>query len=363
MDPIYCLLVFLLILSLVHLALVVKFGLQIPINFIYHHYNRQDFKSNLETDIFRLCFLTIPLFYAPLAIFKGYNSLTSKTFTSDIVVLLLLICLTMYLLYVTKYKIWSDTFRKIEKPKNPQDEFNAKTKNTLDFHERAITDNEKLANSISNDLNKTKKILKSETSDIFKVTIDNQINIENLKNETIQKLNHCKADITYTNKKVNTIYNDLNNTKRTFESQTRDLFKVVTDNQNNILNIKKKIEVKPRESERREETVSKIEKACKLLMKDLEFLPSYNKDEKTIDFKKHDLTKLQAYQTLVVYFKTNYKVPEESTNAIIFSVFNAHFDIKEKELKSNNWQDFKNRLLPDIENNSLYSDLYHYIKK
>ena len=363
MDTIYFLLITFLLLTLAHLAFVTRFVIQIPVNFLFHSYNSKNNKSNLETDIFKLLIFSIPSFFAPLVIFNGYRSLSVENNDIDIALLVSLISLTIILLYCNKYKIWSDTFRKIEKPKSLQDDINYKTAQTLNLYQKDIINNNEKLSLVRNDLKKTKTTFENQTRDVIKVTIDNQKNIENLKNKTAQTFAVHQKDIICNNERLASISSDLKKTKKTFESQTRDVFKVAIDNQNDIEKLKKKTEVTPRKSDKREEKVSAIEKACKLFMIDLESLPSYNKEEKTIDNRQHDLTELQAYQTLIEYFKKNYQIPLHNTNAIIFSVFNAHFDIKEKELKSNNWNDFKNRLLPDIENNSLYSDLYLLIKK
>lgn len=184
MDTIYCLLITFVVLTLIHLAFVIKFGTQIPVNLLFHNYSNENNKSNLETDLFRLCFFSMPYLFAPLAIYRGYISLSIENDITDIIVLLLLISFTIYLLYSNIYKIWNDKFRKIEKPKSLQDEFNTKTVKTLILHEEAINCNHKKATSIGNDLNKTKKILKNKADDVFKMVINNKNNLVDIAEKT-----------------------------------------------------------------------------------------------------------------------------------------------------------------------------------
>ncbi|MBO3097620.1 hypothetical protein [Gelidibacter pelagius] len=124
-----------------------------------------------------------------------------------------------------------------------------------------------------------------------------------------------------------------------------------------VEDLKKKTIVKPRESQKRQQRIDKIEAGFKLFISELESFPDYNAKEKTIDYKKFELTELQSYQTLVEFFKRNYDVPQDKTYSAMFRIFNSHFNIKERDLHSNNWQDFNIRLLPDIENNYLFNDL------
>ena len=154
-------------------------------------------------------------------------------------------------------------------------------------------------------------------------------------------------------------------TKITLKTQNNHLntVKNTSEIEKNIQSLKKNTFTKPRNSKKREQKISTIEKGFKLFITELENFPNYNSEEKIIDYKKYELSELQAYQTLIEFFRKNYEVPLDQTYSIMFGIFNLHFNIKGKELKSNNWDDFKKRLLPDIENNTLISDLYLNIKK
>ncbi|MCL6219567.1 hypothetical protein [Zunongwangia pacifica] len=76
-----------------------------------------------------------------------------------------------------------------------------------------------------------------------------------------------------------------------------------------IEELSKKIIVKPRKSELRNEKVKVAKQQFELFKSDLKKLPEFNSRDKKFDsFKDENLTELQTYQTALWFFKENYNL-------------------------------------------------------
>lgn len=277
------------------------------------------------------------LFSLPLIFLNFYKSLEYTSALSDSIFLISLTSVTIFLILLNKKVIWSKKFRK---PLNPTTNAEEEIRKLKIEVANKIEENKHVSNNIVTSFNQ--KFLQTE-----KITLNNRNEIVSLS----WNLYHAKREL------QNTAFTVFKNHTKS-ESELEQIEKQVQ-------NLTKKVTSKPRESKRLDEKEDIIYKQFTSLIEDLRRdYPNYNHQERSLEgFSKYDLTELQAYQTLIAYFRENYNVPLENTLASMFRIFNDHFNIREKKLKSNNWSDFKNRLLPEMENNTFYSDLCLFINK
>ncbi|MDW5288857.1 hypothetical protein [Formosa sp. PL04] len=311
-----------------------------------------DRNYNSHVIFLKLC-VSIFLVSCPILFYKTYTSFSFQNESLNIVFLLALITLTCYLIYFNKNKVWSD--------KN-----NLNVKGWIPVSKRIDKNNEKIEDCIK------KQHLDNSELDTYKrntsksITDLNQTCIKREKIEVKHELaiKNLDTNQNYTDKRVSVLEIARTKTNKTVLKHELSI-KSLDTNQNythkNITDLKisfdKSQSKNKRVSSDKEEKCIKIENEFNKLLEDLETSSEYNSKNKTLNYKGNDLTELQAYQTLVIFFKDNYDVPKEKFNNVIFKIFNSHFSIKNTQLQSSNWSDFRNRLLPDIENNTFYSNL------
>lgn len=205
----------------------------------------------------------------------------------------------------------------------------------------------------------TKKIIKEKTEDF-----------SNKLNEFIKKIDELKSRVSDIEKTTSNIQkksyeakSEIDDLKNNFESFKKYSDQLSSEIKEDISLIKKKLEPKKRRLIKKEQNELKIKRNFPKLVEDLEnHFPFYNKELKSIDYKKFDLTELQTYQILLIFFKRNYELNIDKINNTIYPFFNNYFKM-ECEMKMNNWTQYGAKQENKIEENELYNDLYFYLKK
>lgn len=205
----------------------------------------------------------------------------------------------------------------------------------------------------------TKKIIKEKTEDF-----------SNKLNEFIKKIDELKSRVSDIEKTTSNIQkksyeakSEIDDLKNNFESFKKYSDQLSSEIKEDISLIKKKLEPKKRRLIKKEQNELKIKRNFPKLVEDLEnHFPFYNKELKSIDYKKFDLTELQTYQILLIFFKRNYDLNIDKINNTIYPFFNNYFKM-ECEMKMNNWTQYGAKQENKIEENELYNDLYFYLKK
>ncbi|WP_417785511.1 hypothetical protein [Tenacibaculum sp.] len=205
----------------------------------------------------------------------------------------------------------------------------------------------------------TKKIIKGKTEDL------------NIKlNELFKKFEGLNSEVTHIEKTTINIQkksfqtkSDIEDLRNSFDSFKKSSEQFDNDIKKEMSLIKKKLEPKKRKLIKKEQNELKIKRNFPKLIEDLEnHFPFYNKELKSIDYKKFDFTELQAYQILLIFFKRNYDLNIDKINNTIYPFFNNYFKM-ECNMKMNNWTQYGAKQENKIEENELYNDLYFYIKK
>jgi hypothetical protein len=199
-----------------------------------------------------------------------------------------------------------------------------------------------------------KKVIKSDFNALSKENITNKNDkfINRVKEDiVIIKDNQNKFEFTFVN-----LLNKITNTQKGIKTEVQNI-------KNEILEIKKTTQSKRRESQKREDRINKISDKFEIFKKDLLLFSKYNAEKKLIVLDNYDITELQGYQILLIFFQRQYNIPKDKTRNIIYDLFNAYFSISlENGMHANNWGHFKDNHLGDIRNQKLYSDLLTQVK-
>jgi hypothetical protein len=207
---------------------------------------------------------------------------------------------------------------------------------------------------------------KNDTADEFKNNLEKlkvkQDKLEFISRDIISKVDNNHNEVL--NFKEDTLdnFSDVEKGVSKIRKETKENRLYFTENFNVINNelskIKDKSKPKKRVSDIRDEKINKIKSEFEILVNDLRKFEYYDDGNSLLLNNSHGISELESYQILVVFFQRYYNFPEEKTNNIIYNLFNDHFSISlVNGINSGNWNNFKNKILDDIENQIFYSDL------
>ena len=193
MNSIIILFVLLILVTLFHLAFLVKTFVQFSFHWLLLEPNNIKYpKFNPSTDRLRTL-ITLLLFFSPLFIFKAYRNLAIENITINITVLVILTSITCLSLYTNKYKIWSKSFRTSPnkfKKDNLIISIEKKIgnlKNSVNQNNVLIITNERKINNLKYSINQSKKQITDNERSL--------VNLRKNKNQISEKVSYINKDI------------------------------------------------------------------------------------------------------------------------------------------------------------------------
>ena len=285
---------------------------------------------NPNVDRFKLL-LSFVLFTSPIALFKAFINYNSSNIYFNYTGFFVLIILLIFCLWFDLKKIKSIKEIKIfsKKDDTSSDVHELKTHSLTDYLEKLKAKQDKL----------------EETSNVTISEIDkNYKEVLNFKEETLDKLSQNILSVRKIKKEVgeNKVY-------------FTESFNLVNKE---ISKIEEKLKPKKRISDTRDAKINQIRYEFQILVNDLRNFENYDDKNRILINNSYEISELESYQILLIFFQRFYNFPNDKTNNIIYNLLNEHFSISlVNGINSGNWSNFKKTILNDIENQLFYSDL------
>lgn len=228
------LLAFLTLVTLLHLHFLVRTYIRFSVHWLLPQSDNTNYpKFNSSTDRLRTVFSFL-FFFITLLVFNEYKKLPFENKIFHITILTILLGSTCLLLYINKYKVWSESFRTIPMKKNKIDllinfiegRFNI-INNSIYCNRVAITGNKRVLKNL--------KFLVNQNRDSYSGVCVKFEKIKKSTNQNSEKVSHLNEVLSETESKVDHVKSILDSKLKTtnkkesksFESyfKTRELYK------------------------------------------------------------------------------------------------------------------------------------------